>query len=222
MGDLVTKHPGFLIDLDGLLINSETLSMVAFEKLCDGLGCDFTQDYHKSIRGKKKSQWAKELVANFDLNESAEMIADLHTRLLLEEMNRSVSLLPGAGDLLAWIGRNSYPAALVTSSDRNYARTYLRRFGIEEAFQELVTAEDVEHGKPDAEPYIMGANRIGRRPQDCIVLEDSVNGVASGKAAGATVIGVPSIGLDSESLQVSDFIVPSLVEALEVLKEMGL
>lgn len=216
------QNPGFLIDFDGLLINSESLSMVAFEKLCGELGCQFTQDYHASIRGKKKSQWAEEFVENFSLSESAVMIAELHTKLLLSEMDDSVGLLPGADDLLNWIGENCYPAALVTSSDRKYAETYLKKLGIEDSFQQLVTSEDVRHGKPDPEPYVIGAMRINKEPQNCIVLEDSVNGVLSGKAAGAIVFAVPSTESDRQKLVSSDFVVLSLVEALGILRGMGL
>ncbi len=196
--------------------------MIAFEKLCGSLGCQFTQGYHASIRGKRKSQWAQEFVNEFSLKESAQQVADLHTELLLGEMDRSVSLMPGASMMLSWIGQNRYSSALVTSSDRDYATTYLNRLGIAKFFQQIVSAEDVANGKPDPEPYIVGAQRIEKNPKSCIVLEDSVNGVLAGKASGAVVIAVPSTDSDREQMGNSDYVVSSLIEALEIVKGMGL
>jgi len=217
-----TLNPGFLIDLDGLLINSEELSKLAFERMCSQLGCVFSDDYHASIQGKKKSQWAQEFVDGFSLGSTADEVAVLHTRLLLKEMDRSVRLMPGAEELLEWIRDNEYPRVLVTSSDLGYARTYLGKLGIQTFFEQMVTAEDVKFGKPNPDPYLLGASRIQKDPGSCYVFEDSVNGVLSGKAAGATVIAVPSTGSDTKGMEAADYIVSTLIDALEVLKSMGL
>jgi HAD superfamily hydrolase (TIGR01509 family) len=214
--------PGFLIDLDGLLINSELLSKIAFEKMCAQLGCIFSDSYHASIHGKRKSQWSQELIDSFSLPQKAEEIADLHSQLLFSEMDRAVRLMPGAKDLLQWISSSGYPRALVTSSERSYAAKYLTSLGINGFFDEIVSAEDVLNGKPNPEPYLLGARRIFRDPATCIVLEDSVNGVLSGKAAGAIVIAVPSTGSDQKEIKQADYVVSSLVEALNIIKEMGL
>lgn len=222
MNTKAIENPGFLIDLDGLLINSETISKVAFERLCGEFGCEFTDSYHASIRGKVESQWSREFVQQFHLQASPDEIANRHRKLLTDELNHSVQLMPGARDLLDWIDEMNYPSALVTSSDRGYASTYTSRLGIGRFFKWMVTAEDVQNGKPDPEPYILAARKIGRDPRFCIVLEDSVNGVISGKASGATVIAVPSSAFDRESLKDSNYVVESLNEALEVVKGMGL
>lgn len=158
----------------------------------------------------------------FSLEESGQVVADINTALLLEEMDRSVSLMPGARAILSWIGESDYPAALVTSSDLNYAITYLNKLGIADSFEQIVTAEDVMNGKPDPEPYLVGAQGIEKDPGSCIVLEDSVNGVLAGKASGATVIAVPSTKSDREQMGNPDYVVSSLIEALEVVRGMGL
>ena len=214
--------PGFLFDLDGLLINSEELSKLAFEQMCSRIGCEFSDDYHASIRGKRKAQWSQEFVDSFSLKTSAREIADLHTSLLLREMDTSVHLMSGAEELLKWVKDNGYPRALVTSSDLNYARTYLEKLGIQAFFKQMVTSEDVVNGKPSPEPYVLGATRIQKEPQVCYVFEDSINGVISGKAAGSIVVAVPSTGSDLKQMGSADYIVSTLREGLEVLKAMGL
>ncbi len=214
--------PGFLIDLDGLIINSEELSKLAFEQLCVQLGCEFSDEYHSPIRGKKKSQWAQEFIDGFSLTSTAQEIADLHTRLLLQEMDSSVRLMPGAKELLEWINNSGYPRVLVTSSDREYAKTYLEKLDIQRFFDQMITAEDVISGKPNPEPYLLGARRIQREPCSCYIFEDSVSGVLSGKAAGGTVIAIPSTGSDLKNMEAADYTFSTLVDALEALKFMGL
>lgn len=216
------SNPGFLFDLDGLLINSEELSKVAFERMCLKIGCEFTDDFHALIRGKKKTQWSQEFADSFSPKLSAREIADLHTSLFLREMDTSVHLMKGAKELLRWVEENRYPRALVTSSDLNYTMTYLEMLGIQTFFQQIVTAEDVVNGKPNPEPYILGATRIQKEPRACYVFEDSINGVISGKLAGSTVIAVPSTGSDLKQMGSADYIVPTLKEGLEVMKVMGL
>ena len=216
------SSPGFLFDLDGLLINSEELSKLAFEQMCSKIGCEFSDDYHASIRGKRKSQWSQEFVDSFSPSSSAREVADLHTSLLLRQMDTSVQLMPGAKELLKWVEKNRYPRALVTSSDLNYTRTYLEKLGIQRFFRQIVTAEDVVTGKPDPEPYMIGATRIQKEPQACYVFEDSINGVISGKAAGSVVIAVPSTGSDRKQMGSADYVVSTLAEGLDVLKAMGL
>ncbi|MFA4845769.1 MAG: HAD family phosphatase [Patescibacteria group bacterium] len=216
------SNPGFLIDLDGLLINSEGISEIAFEKMCSQLGCDFTKDYHSKIRGTKKQFWSKTFVDTFGLQLEPDEVANLHTRLLLEELDQSVQLMPGASDLLGWISLRAYPKALVTSSDSSYATKYLSKLGILAQFDEIVASEDVSNGKPDPEPFLLGASRIKRKPSQCFVFEDSVNGVISGKTAGATVFGVPTNESDKNRMNTADYILSSLDKSIPILEELGL
>ena len=216
------SRPGFLIDMDGLLINSESLSEIAFEKMCVNLGCDFTQEYHSKIRGTKWQLWTQSFVDTFSLQLKPEDVMEIHTRLLLNELDHSVQLMPGAITLLDWIDLRAYPKALVTSSDRAYAERYLGKLGIMNRFDQFVTSEDVRQGKPNPEPFLLGAEKIARSAKDCFVFEDSVNGVLSGKSAGATVIAVPSSQSDKDRMTTADHILFSLSDSIEILEAMGL
>jgi HAD superfamily hydrolase (TIGR01509 family) len=217
-----TKSPGFLIDMDGLLINSESLSKIAFEKMCSQFGCNFTQDYHSKIRGMKWQVWTRSFIDTFNLDLKPEIVMAKHTDLLLHELDQSVQLMPGALALLDWIESRTYPKALVTSSNSDYATRYLARLGILGRFNELITAEDVKSGKPDPEPYILGASKISRKPSDCFVFEDSVNGALSGKAAGSIVFGVPNNDSDRTDMTSADYLLVSLVDSIVILENLGL
>jgi len=165
---------------------------------------------------------ARDFVADFHLMVTAEEVAKRHTEILINELNMSARLMPGAEELLHWIQKKGYPSALVTSSDLNYAQTYTKMLGISGYLNCMVTAEDVSRGKPDPEPFLIGAQRIDRDPTQCLVFEDSINGVLAGKASGALVIAVPSTKSDHEQMIGADYVIPSLVDAFQILTKMGL
>jgi sugar-phosphatase len=99
-----------------------------------------------------------------------------------------VVALPGANELLAAIP--SSQLAVVTSSTRPLAEVRLRATGLWPNVHHLVTASDIQRGKPDPEPYLRGAGALKLAAQECIVIEDAPFGVRSGKASGARVLGV--------------------------------
>jgi len=131
-------------------------------------------------------------------------------------------MLPGAREILEWSNKKGYPTVLVTSSSRNYADQITTQFGIRHLFKAFVTAEDVQNGKPDPEPYKTGARLSGCAPSTCFAFEDSINGVISAKSAGTSVFAVPSMGIDHSLIQEADHIVGSLLEAKHILENMGL
>lgn len=110
-----------------------------------------------------------------------------------EEDTEGVVALPGAAGLLAGADR----IAIVTSGTDGLARARLAAAGLR-APGILVTADDITHGKPDPEPYLLGAERLGVPPGECVVLEDAPAGIAAGAAAGMAVIAVRTTHADEE------------------------
>jgi HAD superfamily hydrolase (TIGR01509 family) len=111
---------------------------------------------------------------------------------MVSRLNRSsVTLRPGAFDLLAEVRAAGAPYALVTSSERVIMDAVLRGTGLE--FPVTVCAEDVTRIKPDPEPYLLATKLLGVDPASSVVLEDSPNGVVAAEAAGCRVIAVPNV-----------------------------
>jgi HAD superfamily hydrolase (TIGR01509 family) len=102
-----------------------------------------------------------------------------------------VRALPGTTELLAALRAEGVPMALVSSSYRVLVDAVLQHgFG---PFDVTVAGDEVTHGKPAPEPYLLACTRLGVDPRQCVVLEDSGAGVASGEAAGCAVVAVPSV-----------------------------
>jgi HAD superfamily hydrolase (TIGR01509 family) len=104
---------------------------------------------------------------------------------------RGLPVQPGAQKLLEAVTAAGVPTALVTSTRRALVEIALRSFG-GQSFDAMVTGDDVKRAKPDPEPYLLAARRLGVDRSGCVVLEDSPAGVASGVAAGCHVVAVPN------------------------------
>jgi sugar-phosphatase len=109
-----------------------------------------------------------------------------------------VIALPGAKELLSALPPSQ--AAVVTSAIRELAEVRLRAACLLPYVRNMVTADDIHHGKPDPEPYLKGGAKLNLLPSDCVVLEDAPSGVRSGKAAGARVLAVRTTTGDEELL----------------------
>lgn len=112
---------------------------------------------------------------------------------VVARVREAVPWRPGARELLAELGAQGIPCALVTMSWHRFAQAILESLPPEASFQAVVTGDDVTHGKPHPEPYLRGAALLDVAPQACIALEDSPTGARSALAAGCVVIAVPNV-----------------------------
>jgi mannitol-1-/sugar-/sorbitol-6-phosphatase len=117
-----------------------------------------------------------------------------------------VGVMPGAVALVHSIPRGRW--GVVTSGTRLLASARLRFCGLPVP-QVLVTADDVEHGKPHPEPYLKGAERLGFKPKDCLVIEDAPAGIQSARAGGFKVVGITST-YAAHALELADVVIAKL------------
>lgn len=175
---------GILFDCDGVLVDSVDAAAPAWEEwaLRHAPAFDFRRD---APHGMRPSEVVVGLVG-------PEAASSATAELVALEVEAAVATreIPGAAQLVRSLPREAW--AVVTSSNRVVATARLRASGVRRPVV-LVTAEDVIRGKPAPDPYLLGAQRLGRAPADCIVFEDSVPGIRSARAAGVgAVIGVGS------------------------------
>jgi len=129
-----------------------------------------------------------------DLSED-EAAAAAQRQLELEYVDvADITAAPGAHGLLAELDRQGLPWAVVTSADVPLAQIRLAAAQIAPAL--LVTIDDVRHGKPDPEGYLLAASKLSADPRRCLVVEDAEAGVAAGRAAGAVVAGLRGVEAD--------------------------
>jgi sugar-phosphatase len=170
-----------LSDLDGVLVDSHASVMRAWRWWADGHGIERDPDEWVE-HGRPSGSVIGELRPDLDEHAEAAAIDARQTHDV-----GGVVALPGAAQLLGPGGPR--PLAVVTSGVVPLATARLRAAGLPVP-DVLVTPERVRNGKPDPEPYLVGARDLGADPADCVVLEDAPAGVAAGRAAGMHVVGI--------------------------------
>ena len=189
-----------LFDLDGVLIDSDAAVERAWERWTARHGLELARVLAES-RGRRTTDTIRGVAPWLD--------AEAESRGLENAQSADtddVHALAGAASLLESLPPGSW--AVATSGTRQLATTRLAAAGLP-APSVFVTAEDVEHGKPDPEPYLAAAAALGVEPWTCLVVEDAPAGIAAGKAAGAAVLAVATTFAASE-LEGADHLTLSL------------
>jgi HAD superfamily hydrolase (TIGR01509 family) len=186
------REKAVLVDMDGLLIDSEPLWFEAETAIMARLGASWTEQDQAQLLGGSLERSVRYLLSKATRPAPPELIGEWLMSDIIERVRRDgVPVQPGARELLAAVERAGLPRALVTSSERGFMDAVLASTAMR--FDVLVCAEDVTATKPDPEPYLLAAKLLGVDPEDCFALEDSPNGVASAQAAGCRVFAVPSL-----------------------------
>jgi len=177
---------GFLFDLDGTLVDSLPAVERAWVSWALSWGVS-PQDVLAFIHGKQ----AITSLRHFMAGESEETIQKEFLKLEQIEATdtEGVAALPGAHLLLSELNRQNIPWAIVTSGSMPVASARHKAAHLPEP-EVFITAEQVRHGKPQPDAYLLGAERLGLAPEDCVVVEDAAAGVMAGLAAGCKVIAV--------------------------------
>jgi HAD superfamily hydrolase (TIGR01509 family) len=133
--------------------------------------------------------------------------------LMHDLVRQSVDARPGAVELVDGLRQLKVPLGLASNSPRFLVDDALRTAGLADAFDAIVTSDDVEHAKPAPDIYLLACQRLGVEPSDAVALEDSPSGVAAAKAAGLTCIAVPQF--TETDVSAADRVIDSLEELVE-------
>lgn len=183
-----------LWDFDGTLVDTEPLWIRHEHELTEELGGQWSdelvaENIGNSLIGTGRS--IRLAAARDDLTD--QQVTDWLVERVLEDLRViEPEWRPGARELLADLAAAGIPCALVSASFREMLFVVLDQLPVN-PFTVVVGGDDVTHGKPHPEPYLLGCSQLGVRPEDCLVIEDSVTGAASGNAAGCVVAVVPNV-----------------------------
>jgi HAD superfamily hydrolase (TIGR01509 family) len=183
---------GVLFDMDGLLVDTEPLWFEVESSVMDRLGGSWGPADQQALVGGSLNRSLDYLLGKATRPASRQTVA----RWMLEGMvallrTRPVPVMPGARELISEVAAAGVPYGLVTSSEGPIMEAVLDR--LEVTFPVTVCGDDVSHSKPDPEPYLLAAAKVGADPRQCVALEDSPNGVGAAEAAGCVTVAVPSL-----------------------------
>jgi HAD superfamily hydrolase (TIGR01509 family) len=218
----IPRAKGILFDLDGVLIDSEPLHEFTLLELGDRFGRRFGHEEILQFKGLPELSVAQAILKSFpDLALTIDEIIRLRLELLKSNFHR-VEMIEGA---LAFVQRAKaagFRLGLTTFAARSMQQLACETFALSSYFDTVITGEDIERGKPDPQPYERTSASLALRPDECMVVEDAVNGVKSGKAAGCFVVGITT-SFTAQALRLvgADLVVPSFAALEAYLFEGG-
>jgi len=202
-----------VFDNDGLLLDTESVWTRAEQDLFERRGIEFTPANKRELVGTSAEIAGGILARRLDEpGRAAELIEELN-ELVVAELEHGVEAMVGARELLEQLRQRGTPIGLVSNSPLAFVRRSLEIVGFADSFDVVISGHEVAAPKPAPDPYLEACRRLGVEPGPAVVaLEDSPTGVAAARAAGLTVIGVPS--LEGIELAEAHSIAESLLDAV--------
>lgn len=208
-----TQRPfeAIIFDHDGTLIDTETQDFRAFEMLFSEQGVTLSVEHWADI---VVGHWGghntlfDELIAQTTGQTRELLKARLHT-LWLGNL-KHVTLMPYAKRVIHDLHEAGHRLAIATASDQAWVDRWLGKFELQSYFDVIATSDHVAENKPAPDVYLYAASQLGVSPDRCLVFEDSRAGLTSAKAAGMTVVAVPSPITESLDLSAADFVINGL------------
>jgi HAD superfamily hydrolase (TIGR01509 family) len=194
-----------VFDLDETLADSAATWQHVIGTVAAHHGYAWTQDDWASIQGSSASHWGAYLAHRCRALTPELAVAECIDGMIEAIEHNRFSLLPGAADLVATAAELG-PVGLVSASPGRYVQSAVTTFRLGQHLRVTVTGDDVAHGKPAPDPYLLAAHHLGLTPAQCLAVEDSAAGIRSAHTAGMTVLAIPNAttALDFHTLKLAN------------------
>ena len=211
-----------LFDMDGLMVDTESLATEAFIHSAKKQGYDMTKEETLSVLGfttKSIYEFWENYFKNSDV--SGKQLVDDHYKYIENILfTTGPRKMPYIEELLKYLKESNYKVAVASSSNMNHIINNMEKTGLKKYIDEFASGAEVENGKPAPDVFLLAAERLGVKPEECLVLEDSKAGVIAGSSAGAKVIMVPDMFKPDEECKERTYrIVGNLGEVISILEE---
>ncbi|RZJ30519.1 MAG: beta-phosphoglucomutase [Flavobacterium sp.] len=200
----------FIFDLDGVIVDTAKYHFLAWQKISDELGVEFTPEHNEKLKGVSRVR-SLEIILDLGKIQASQDDKDIWLKQknedylsYIENMDQS-EILSGVLNILQFLKENGQPIGLGSASKN--ARPILEKVGILDFFDAIVDGNDVTNAKPDPEVFVQAARLLGIKNEDSIVFEDSEAGVQAANIAGMTSVGIG----DSRILHEAHYCFPDFV-----------
>lgn len=209
-----------IFDMDGLMFDTERLATECWLQVSQELDLGITEEFLSSARGLTGSEYRAYFESNLDASFDYDFSNGKKRIMFWSHIaENGLPIKPGLLELLRFLKGEGIPTALATATREEIASRYLKLSGVRSYFNCFVFGDQVARGKPDPEIFFLAAERLGVKPINSIVLEDSINGVKAGIAGQFHTIMVPDLTFPTPQIEAQlSFRCDSLLQVIAYLE----
>lgn len=203
-----------IFDMDGVIIDSEPMHNKAYHDMFDEVGIDVSNEFYESFTGQSTINICKRLCDHFNLKETPETLVALKRKHYKHFFysNSDLGLIDGVLDLIKDYHKNGVTLVLGSSAAMTSINQIFERFDLDQYFIAKLSGGDLKESKPHPEIFIKAAEASGYSKEECIVIEDSTNGIKAAKAAGIFCVGYDSFHSKNQDYSKADMVISDFKE----------
>lgn len=198
-----------IFDMDGVIVDTEPVHYYAYHKHFDQLGINVTDEIYATLTGNSTKNVYQKLKDKFGLTEEVEALVQRKRSIFNDAFDEKedLDLLEGVRKLIVGLYDNGVQLILASSASKVTISRVFNRFKLHQYFTHIVSGEDFPKSKPNPAIFIKAAELSGHAKNECIIIEDSTNGVKAAKGAGIYCVGYISIHSQGQHLEEADVII---------------
>lgn len=201
----------FIFDMDGVIIDSEPMHNATLEALLREYGADVDKKYMFNLCGLSSAAMFGKVKCEKQINVTFDEFSNTYNKKILTyAKEHSVYAIAGITELLQQLYSRHIPMAVASSSPMEFIKANIKKLGFTNYFRFLLSGTAIPHGKPAPDIYLAAAKKLDVAPKDCVVLEDSHNGVQAAKEAGMFCIGFQNPNSGDQDITRADMIVHTI------------
>ena len=196
-----------IFDMDGVLIDSEPVHMEAHRRLMGSLGLPFDKEYYMQFVGSTTEYMWNKMKSDFNITKTPEELMAMSDEFV-KEINGSEGypVMKGASKLIKKLHKSGIKLAIASSSGMPRILSSIKKLGVKGEFDCIVSGMEVDNPKPAPDVFLKAAEGLCVLPSECIVIEDSVNGMKAAKNAGMVCVMYENSSLGRQDSQFADYI----------------
>ena len=212
-----------IFDMDGVLVNTEPHHIFLEKKLFAGLKLNITEEEHNTYKGKANDVMWRELIQKYNLPYKVQELAERNKKEIIKYFSemKEIELMPGIIDILEKLYQKRIPMAVASSSVAETIEIILSRTGLRKYFLYRVNSGLVKRSKPAPDIFLYTADLLSVKPEQCMVIEDSENGIKAAKAAGMFCVAYTGKSSGSQDQSLADECIDDLSQLEAILQKIS-
>ena len=203
-----------IFDMDGVIVNSEPLHHLAYKKMFEEFQLDVSNSLYESFTGQSTHSICKQLCEIFNIYEDPNLLVQSkrkHFKVIFDN-DTSFQMIDGALELIQDYFDNNITLVLASSASMTNIERIFEKFDLNKYFKSRISGADLKESKPNPEIFVKAAKLSGHSKDECIVIEDSTNGIIAAKSAGIYCVGYNSFNSKNQNYDNANIIITDLNE----------